>query len=861
VQAPRSAGRTLAGALVLPVGLALVSLVLPSYFYVDPADRTVGWGPTALVWVPSAAPSSYLALHYPVALALVALGGGLAAAARPGVSCASPPPWLLAVVRWGGQEGASRAGVLALAAAVAVVVGLSHWSPGSSEGAWRRWSCSLGPEACASGWLIWFEGDTVFWAEGSARALGHAALVVLGALCLPLGKSAGLGDAAPGSSSSSSSSGGGLGGGVDPGAARRFHAWCGSVFLALVLFHAALFARAYRYYDTWPGDLWRPYPEFAPTNGTVLCASVVALLLAASAALLPLDGRGHVGQTNESGRGDASGSSGRASSDDSSCSSSSRRRRAGFFRRVLAACGVSPSSAAQLAHRWLGTTLLLAVGVHAKGGWPFALLGLALQACDATVRTHRTARLVRVTSAALLPAQPTRQPPPTLGSSAGAPTPAVADLPPRLLRLSYTVERYRGGRGRLPPWLAKRLPAAWFSGGTGGGAGPTGSSDDSRNSNGNSNGSSTSTSSSAGRLWEPWEALRVAGPGQWVYLNCPEVSAVEWFPAFLSSAPGDEASTHHLPLSGGLSWPDRFAALAAAAESSSSSGSNKNSDDSDDRKERCEEGPNDGLCGHGGGGGGVTLNVDGPYGPARDLGSSGARRIMLVGAGAGASPAHSHFRHLYRQARHALRGSSSGGYAGGRAANDGRVVNGSPAAGATGVEEAAVDGLVEGGSSVSSASPRVHLLWVCRDGAAFASDPLFADTLRAVQGDSLGGRFSFSLYATRAGATAAGAASSARSSGSAPPFPAVAGRPDLAAILSAMGQWQQEERHRPRQPASSTRSSTSTTSSIGDRGGPPPALVYASGPPSLLRECAFHAGRCGLRLVEDPYPHLWPSRQ
>lgn len=390
-------------------------------------------------------------------------------------------------------------------------------------------------------------------------------------------------------------------------------------------------------------------------------------------------------------------------------------------------------------------------------------------------------------------------------------------------------------------------------------------------------------------MWEPWEPLRVAGPGQWVFLNCPEVNVVEWFPAFLSSAPGDATSTHHLPLSGhgSLSWPDRFAALAAGAQNGSSSNGGGDSGasllasgDAAGEAGGCKEhGPHFSGVGRHVGYRGLTLNIDGPYGPARDLERSGARRVMLVGAGAGVGPAHAHFRHLYLQARQGAYGAN--GHNGGSWHFSGSTADGRDAS----VEKMGLDGAPEslfagnGSGNNSCSGPRVHFMWISRDGAAFTEDPLFSDTLSAVRRDSLGGRFSFSLYATRAGAntgaaaasaaaTASSAASSAlkSSTSSSSRFPAVAGRPDLATIFSAMGHWQQEERHRSHQPHSPSSSSQGNSSSndlsrSSSPDGPPPALVYASGPPSLLRECAFHASRCGLRLLEDPYPHLWPDRR
>jgi hypothetical protein len=175
---------------------------------------------------------------------------------------------------------------------------------------------------------------------------------------------------------------------------------------------------------------------------------------------------------------------------------------------------------------------------------------------------------------------------------------------------------------------------------------------------------------------------------------------------------------------------------------------------------------------------------------------------------------------------------------------------------------------------------------VARDGRAFG-DPLLSDTLRAVQRGGGGGggraaavahgggggrggggggggvsaavsapsRFSFSLYETRQhlpGAGGGGGPRGGAAGGGAEAadhgFPSVGGRPDLAAIFAAMGQWQEEQRRRPD-------GESGGVSGGGGSGGLKGALVYACGPPSLLRECSFHAARCGLRLVSEDYPH------
>ena len=80
-------------------------------------------------------------------------------------------------------------------------------------------------------------------------------------------------------------------------------------------------------------------------------------------------------------------------------------------------------------------------------------------------------------------------------------------------------------------------------------------------------------------------AVSSGGPGEYVFLNAPALSALAWHPFTLSSSPTDGASTHHIRAMGddGRSFTARLAALVR------------------------EVGPR-----------GLALNVDGPYGLALD---------------------------------------------------------------------------------------------------------------------------------------------------------------------------------------------------------------------------------------------------
>lgn len=195
----------------------------------------------------------------------------------------------------------------------------------------------------------------------------------------------------------------------------------------------------------------------------------------------------------------------------------------------------------------------------------------------------------------------------------------------------------------------------------------------------------------------------------------------------------------------------------------------------------------------------LTLSLDGPYGPSRTLGRTACKRLLIIAGGAGIGPCMAHYRHLYLES--VDRGEGGG-------------------TGAEGV--------------------RVHLLWISRDNSLH-SDPHLAATLRAVQENNCGGRFSFSLYTTRAGVEGGGG------------LTATAGRPDLAGIFLAMGQWDQQQR-RPAEPDLALGPSHRAPARPG--AGADAALVYASGPPPLLDECRFHAKRYGLTLLSDSCPGM-----
>jgi hypothetical protein len=300
----------------------------------------------------------------------------------------------------------------------------------------------------------------------------------------------------------------------------------------------------------------------------------------------------------------------------------------------------------------------------------------------------------------------------------------------------------------------------------------------------------------------------------------------------------------------------------------------------------------------------LTLNVDGPYGCTRDF--SGCHRLLLVAGGAGIGPCHAHFRHLHQVAlleqqhmqqeeeeQQSASQSSSFGAVSSSALSSFRdsvdvdddddeddeededdddddegqeaaFVGSAPAAVGSGSGSAWFQKNKTKNKpkkkkkkfAGGEAGARVHLLWVAKDTSAMFGDPLLKATLEAVTKDSVGGRFSFSLYATQAAAatarkattTTTNAATTTTSAAAAGPFRVVHGRPDLAAIFLAMGQWE-EQSHGGVGVGGGSAGGARGAARRGGGG----ALVFASGPPPLLADCALHADRIGIPLAAESY--------
>ena len=183
-------------------------------------------------------------------------------------------------------------------------------------------------------------------------------------------------------------------------------------------------------------------------------------------------------------------------------------------------------------------------------------------------------------------------------------------------------------------------------------------------------------------------------PGQYAFLNVPEISTLQWHPFTISSAPSDAHVTHHIRAMGSLSGdgPRSFTAQLHALAASRSS-------------------PDDALA----------VRVDGPYGHPPAYASYDD--VLFVAGGIGVTPCHASVRELYLRAREAAEGKGGG------------------------VEQAVPKGRAGGGyGSLDSTPSRVRLVWAVRE-RRLAS--LFAGTLQMVAADDARGRFSASLYLTR----------------------------------------------------------------------------------------------------------------
>ena len=104
--------------------------------------------------------------------------------------------------------------------------------------------------------------------------------------------------------------------------------------------------------------------------------------------------------------------------------------------------------------------------------------------------------------------------------------------------------------------------------------------------------------------------------GQYMFVNIPILSQLQWHPFTVSSCPGDTLTTHHIKAISSDSWTGNLLSLAKTIQTTSQSHLNN-----------------------------IVINVDGPYGVPIDV--SFYRNILLVAGGIGITPIHAVFRSIF----------------------------------------------------------------------------------------------------------------------------------------------------------------------------------------------------------------------
>ena len=180
--------------------------------------------------------------------------------------------------------------------------------------------------------------------------------------------------------------------------------------------------------------------------------------------------------------------------------------------------------------------------------------------------------------------------------------------------------------------------------------------------------------------------------GQYVYLNIPAVSSLEWHPFTISSSPIDSLTTHHIKVMGGVDngqWTAKLHQLARSLDSQHQQQQQgqeieeeKGAEiviDDDENTGRVELMRNrvkssskndirsDALNGTNGTiaseslVSSILVNVDGPYGLSVTHELHKYSHVLLVGGGIGVTPLHSVLRHLVLMKMCACKGHVEGG--------------------------------------------------------------------------------------------------------------------------------------------------------------------------------------------------------
>jgi NAD(P)H-flavin reductase len=228
-------------------------------------------------------------------------------------------------------------------------------------------------------------------------------------------------------------------------------------------------------------------------------------------------------------------------------------------------------------------------------------------------------------------------------------------------------------------------------------------------------------------------------PGQYCFVNVPAISVLEWHPFTLSSAPADAHTTVHIKEMGEGTFTAKLNKLAANVEKQQAK-QGRQGRQAGEAAEGAGAASGIELAGESSSGPELAANValqvrvDGPYGEPPRI--EEYDKLLLVCGGIGVTPCHSLLRHWYLSA----------------------------------VKAAKI-------GTLSQHPRRVELLWSLRD----ASMPqLFGETLRAIDANSLDGRFAYTLFLTSAGR--GNAALSAEEGG----FAFTKGRPDVRAALAGL---------------------------------------------------------------------------
>ena len=149
--------------------------------------------------------------------------------------------------------------------------------------------------------------------------------------------------------------------------------------------------------------------------------------------------------------------------------------------------------------------------------------------------------------------------------------------------------------------------------------------------------------------------------GQYVYINIPAISSLEWHPFTISSAPIDHVTTHHIKVMGGLKgnqWTAKLYQLVKSLESAVAGDEEENSlsrryyHGSAEEKSISHVGHRDAndvsscLFPISSPFSKLLVNIDGPYGLSVSHELHRYTHLLLVGGGIGVTPLHSCLRHL-----------------------------------------------------------------------------------------------------------------------------------------------------------------------------------------------------------------------